>query len=141
MSETNTLKEKVIELFSNHKIGTLATIRDHKPYSRFMMFYNDGLTLFTATNQHAHKAEDIAANPHVHILLGHDRDSRHEHYVEIEAAAEIEDSKELKEKFWNDHLKHWITAPDDPEYLLLRLSPKTILYYEKTGAEPQELSF
>ncbi|WP_456272064.1 pyridoxamine 5'-phosphate oxidase family protein [Bacillus sp. AK031] len=137
---SDTLKEKVIELFSNHKIGTLATIRDNKPYSRFMMFYNDGLTLFTATNQHAHKAEDIAANPHVHILLGHDRDSSHEHYVEIEAAAEIEQSQELKEKFWNDYLKPWITAPDDPEYMLLKLTPKTILYYEKTGKEPQELS-
>ncbi|WP_421383921.1 pyridoxamine 5'-phosphate oxidase family protein [Bacillus salacetis] len=137
---SQTLKEKVIELFSNHKVGTLATIRNNQPYSRFMMFFNEELTLFTATNQHAHKAEDIAQNPHVHILLGYDRDSSHEHYVEIEASAEIEKSEELKEKFWNDHLKPWITAPDDPEYMLLRLTPKTILYYERVGKEPQELS-
>ncbi|EDL62481.1 pyridoxamine 5'-phosphate oxidase family protein [Bacillus sp. SG-1] len=135
-----TLKEKIVELFSNHKVGTLATIRNNQPYSRFMMFYNEELTLFTATNQHAHKAEDIAQNPHVHILLGFDRDSNHEHYVEVEATAQIEESKELKEKFWNDYLKPWITAPDDPEYMLLRLTPKTILYYERTGKEPQELS-
>jgi general stress protein 26 len=137
---SQTLKEKILELFSNHKVGTLATIRNNQPYSRFMMFYNDELTLFTATNQHAHKAEDIAQNPQVHILLGYDRDSNHEHYVEIEAAAELEKSAELKEKFWNDYLKPWITAPDDPEYMLLRLTPKTILYYERVGKEPQELS-
>ncbi|TMU85022.1 general stress protein [Bacillus sp. BHET2] len=134
-----TLKEKIVELFSHHKIGTLATIRDNKPYSRFMMFDHDDLILYTATNEHAHKAENISQNPHVHILLGYDRDSDHEHYVEIEAEASIEQSKELKEKFWNEKLKHWITSSDDPEYMLLKLTPKTILYYEKPGAEPQEL--
>ncbi len=137
---SKTLKDQVVELFSHHKVGTLATIRDNKPYSRFMMFYNENLTLYTATNEHAHKAEDIAQNPQVHILLGYDRDSDHEHYVEIEANAEIEESKELKEKFWNEKLKSWISSPDDPEYMLLKLTPKTILYYEKPGKEPQELS-
>ncbi|MGM0852425.1 MAG: pyridoxamine 5'-phosphate oxidase family protein [Bacillota bacterium] len=135
-----TLKDKIAELFSHHKIGTLATIRDNKPYSRFMMFYHEDLILYTATNEHAHKAEDIAQNPHVHILLGHDRDSDHEHYVEIEAEATVEESRELKEKSWNEQLKSWIASPDDPEYMLLKLTPKTILYYEKTGKEPQELS-
>ncbi|MEI2665375.1 pyridoxamine 5'-phosphate oxidase family protein [Rossellomorea sp. LJF3] len=134
-----TLKDKITELFSHHKIGTLATIRDNKPYSRFMMFDHDDLTLYTATNEHAHKAEDIAQNPHVHILLGYDRDSDHEHYVEIEAEASVEDSPELKSKFWKEELKHWIASPDDPEYLLLKLTPKTILYYSKPGSEPEEL--
>jgi general stress protein 26 len=137
---TNTLKDKVTELFSHHKIGTLATIRDNKPFSRFMIFNHDGLTLYTATNEHAHKAEDIAQNPNVHILLGYDRDSDHEHYVEIEAEASVEESAELKKKFWSEELRHWIASPDDPEYLLLKLKPVTILYYEKPGKEPQELS-
>ncbi|WP_156509951.1 pyridoxamine 5'-phosphate oxidase family protein [Rossellomorea aquimaris] len=134
------LKDQVLELLSHHKTGTLATIRDGKPYSRFMMFYHDELTLYTATNEHAHKAVDISQNPHVHILLGYDRDSNHEHYVEIEATAEVEESEELKHKFWNEELKAWIPSPDDPEYMLLKLTPKTILYYEKPGKEPQELS-
>jgi general stress protein 26 len=137
---TNTLKDKVAELFSHHKVGTLATIRDSKPYSRFMMFNNEELTLYTATNEHAHKAEDIAQNPNVHILLGYDRDSDHEHYVEIEAKASVEESAELKKKFWSEQLKHWIASPEDPEYMLLKLTPVTILYYEKPGKEPQELT-
>ncbi|NQD66653.1 pyridoxamine 5'-phosphate oxidase family protein [Bacillus haikouensis] len=137
---TNTLKDKVADLFSHHKVGTLATIRDNKPYSRFMMFNSEDLTLYTATNEQAHKAEDIAQNPNVHILLGYDRDSDHEHYVEIEANASVEESADLKEKFWSEQLKHWIASPEDPEYLLLKLTPVTILYYEKTGKEPQELT-
>ncbi|WP_201715733.1 pyridoxamine 5'-phosphate oxidase family protein [Rossellomorea arthrocnemi] len=134
-----TLKDKIVELLSHHKVGTLATIRDNKPYSRFMMFNHDDLTLYTATNEQAHKAEDIAQNPHVHILLGYDHDSDHEHYVEIEAEASVEHSTAVKEKFWNEQLKHWIPSADDPEYLLLKLTPTTILYYEKPGSEPQEL--
>jgi general stress protein 26 len=137
---TNTLKDKVADLFSHHKVGTLATIRDNKPYSRFMMFNSEDLTLYTATNEQAHKAEDIAQNPNVHILLGYDRDSDHEHYVEIEANASVEESADLKEKFWSEQVKHWIASPEDPEYLLLKLTPVTILYYEKTGKEPQELT-
>ncbi len=137
---TESLKEKVLDLFSHHKIGTLATVRNDRPYSRFMMFFNQELTLYTASNQHAHKAEDMAQNPHVHILLGYDRDSDHKHYVEVEATAEVEESKELKKKFWDDYLKHWIADAEDPEYMLLKLTPKTILYYEKEGDEPQELS-
>ncbi|XXM70635.1 pyridoxamine 5'-phosphate oxidase family protein [Lysinibacillus sphaericus] len=137
---TNTLKDKVKELFSHHKTGTLATIRDNKPYSRFMIFNHDDLTLYTATNEHAHKAEDIAQNPNVHILLGWDLGSDHEHYVEIEAEASVEGSAELKKKFWSEELMHWTASPDDPEYLLLKLKPVTILYYEKPGKEPQELS-
>jgi general stress protein 26 len=138
---TITLKDKVADLFSHHKVGTLATIRDNKPYSRFMMFNSEDLTLYTATNEYAHKADDIAQNPNVHVLLGYGRDSGHEHYVEIEAKASVEESAERKEKFWSEQLKHWIASPEDPEYLLLKLTPVTILYYEKPGKEPQELTF
>ncbi|MFT8319873.1 MAG: pyridoxamine 5'-phosphate oxidase family protein [Bacillus sp. (in: firmicutes)] len=39
------LKEKIVQLFKHHKIGTLATIQNNKPYSRFMLFLAEGLTL------------------------------------------------------------------------------------------------
>ncbi|MBM7587546.1 general stress protein 26 [Bacillus pakistanensis] len=136
-----TLKDHVLDLFSHHKIGTLATVRNNKPYSRFMLFSNEDLILYTATNKHAHKTEDIAENPLVHILLGYERDSSHQHYVEIEGKAEVEESQELRERFWYDSLKPWIASVDDPEYLLLKITPETILYFEKPGDEPKELSF
>lgn len=133
------VKQKVLSILDNYKVGTLATIQNNKPYSRFMMFSHDDLVLYTATNKNAHKVDDIQSNPYVHILLGYDDQGWNDPYVEIEAKALIEDNKELKETFWNDHLKEWINSPDDPNYVLLQLTPENIRYFEKAGSEPEEL--
>ncbi|MBM7704325.1 pyridoxamine 5'-phosphate oxidase family protein [Metabacillus iocasae] len=136
---SNNTKEKVLTILKDHKIGTLATIRGGKPYSRFMMFFNEDLVLYTATNKHTHKVEDIEENPYVHILLGYEGQGWNDSYVEIQAKANVEDRQELKEKFWNEHLREWISGPDDPNYVLLQLTPEHILYFEKAGSEPEEL--
>jgi general stress protein 26 len=133
------LKDKIMEVLGNHKIGTLATIQHDRPYSRFMMFFHEDLVLYTATNKDTHKVEDIQKNPYVHVLLGYEGKGWNDCYVEIEAEASISDHEELKNKFWNDHLKEWISGPDDPHYVLLQLTPQTIRYYEKAGSEPQVL--
>ncbi|WP_110113535.1 pyridoxamine 5'-phosphate oxidase family protein [Bacillus sp. CGMCC 1.16541] len=135
----NNTKEKVLKLFQDHKIGTLATIRDGKPYSRFMMFFNEDLVLYTATNKNTHKVEDIEENPYVHVLLGYEGQGWNDAYVEIEAKANVEERSELKEKFWNDHLREWISGPDDPNYVLLQLTPECILYFDKAGSEAEEI--
>ncbi|WP_223702595.1 pyridoxamine 5'-phosphate oxidase family protein [Sutcliffiella deserti] len=136
-----TVQEKIISMLSNHKVGTLATIRENRPYSRFMLFFHEDLTLYTATNQHTHKIEDIKSNPHVHILLGKDATSWNEPYAEVEAEASIEENQELKNKFWDAKLSEWIKRPDDPDYILLKLTPTSIRYYEKAGSEAEILSF
>ncbi|RLQ94501.1 pyridoxamine 5'-phosphate oxidase family protein [Falsibacillus albus] len=134
------LKEKILSLMDDHHVGTLATIQDSKPFSRFMMFFHDDLTLYTATNQHAHKANDLTEHPDVHILLGYEGKGLNDSYAEIEAVVEKVGSVEMKRKYWHKQLQPWITGPDDPDYLLLKLSPKTILYYDHAGSEPQELA-
>ncbi|TYR79200.1 general stress protein [Priestia megaterium] len=133
------VKQKILSVLSNYKIGTLATIQNNKPYSRFMMFSNEDLILYTATNKNTHKVEDIKKNSHVHVLLGYDSQGWNEPYVEIEAKAKVEENKQLKDKFWNDHLKEWISSTDDPNYVLLQLTPEYIRYFEKAGSTPQEL--
>ncbi|PGT79085.1 pyridoxamine 5'-phosphate oxidase family protein [Bacillus sp. AFS040349] len=134
------LKKKLLEVVQNHKVGTLATIRQNKPFSRFMLFFNEDLVLYTATNKDTHKVEDINANPNVHILLGNDCKGWDDPYVEIEGTVMVEESKELKEKFWNDHLKNWIPSADDPDYMLLKISPSSYRYFEKSSSEPETLS-
>jgi general stress protein 26 len=130
-------KDKVLQMFKDHKIGTLATIRQNKPFSRFMLFFHEELFLYTATNKDTHKAEDIEGNPNVHVLLGFEGDGWKEDYAEIEGTASVENSAERKEKFWNQELQEWIAGPDDPNYLLLKITPKSIRYYKKPGSEPE----
>ncbi|MTH53555.1 general stress protein [Bacillus mangrovi] len=133
------LKEKILSLLDHHQIGSMATVRGSRPYSRFMLFFHEGLTLYTATSKKAHKAEDIEENPHVHLLLGYEGKAFRDQYAEVEATASVEESKELKEKFWNGNLKDWIQSPDDPDYMLLKLQPTKISFFSKAGEEPEIL--
>lgn len=134
------LKEKVLTIIKNHKVGTFATIKNNRPHSRFMLFYNEDTTLYTVTNKDTHKATDLMTNPYAHILLGYECKGWNDTYVEIEAKASVEESMELKQRFWNDKLSEWLNGPDDPNYLLLKLSPDTIRYFEKAGSQPQVLN-
>ncbi|MGG3326101.1 pyridoxamine 5'-phosphate oxidase family protein, partial [Bacillus velezensis] len=45
----NEIKEKVLEVLDHHKVGSLATVEQGKPHSRYMTFFHDGLTIYTPT--------------------------------------------------------------------------------------------
>lgn len=53
------------------KVGVLSTAYNNKPNSRYMVFYNDGLTLYTKTNIHSAKVKEIKDNPAAYVLLGY----------------------------------------------------------------------
>lgn len=135
----NDVKNQILSLLDDYTIGTLATIQDEKPYSRFMMFFHEDLVLYTATNKDTHKVEELEKNPYVHILLGYDGQGWSDPYVEVEAKVNVETNEELKKKFWNEKLKEWIKSPDDPNYLLLQLTPKRMRYFDKAGSKPKEI--
>ncbi|MBT2688480.1 pyridoxamine 5'-phosphate oxidase family protein [Bacillus sp. ISL-47] len=134
------LKRKMIDMLDESGVGTLATIRSNKPFSRFMLFFHENLTIYTATNKNTHKVEDIEANPNVHILLGLDVKNVNGEYLEIEAKASIDSSPEIRRKFWDEKLKDWLSGPDDPNYILLKLEPEHIRYFSSAGEGPEELT-
>lgn len=133
------LTQKVMELLSAHKVGTLATIRDNKPFTRFMNFYQDGLNLYTSTNKLTHKVEDIIQNSAVHILLGNESGSWHQSYLEIEAKAELTEDPVWKEKCWDEHLQKWLEGPSDPNYVVLKLTSEKIRIFSEAVESPEEL--
>ncbi|WP_445489864.1 pyridoxamine 5'-phosphate oxidase family protein [Niallia sp. 03133] len=135
------LKEKIVHLFKNHKIGTLATIQENKPYSRFMLFFPEELTLYSATNKKTHKVDDLEQNPKSHILLGLEEGGINGAYCEIEADVTLEESPTKKETIWNEQLSSWLDGPGDPNYLLIKFIPTKIRYFANAGAEAEELSF
>ncbi|MBQ4868581.1 pyridoxamine 5'-phosphate oxidase family protein [Priestia megaterium] len=135
----NDVKNQILSVLDDYTIGTLATIQDGKPYSRFMMFFYEDLVLYTATNKDTHKVEELEKNPYVHILLGYDGRGWSDPYVEVEAKVNVETNEELKKKFWNEKLKEWIKSPDDPNYLLLQLTPERMRYFDKAGSKPKEI--
>ncbi|MCA1039604.1 pyridoxamine 5'-phosphate oxidase family protein [Bacillus infantis] len=122
----NDVKDKVLKILEDNKIGTLATVKNNKPHTRYMTFFNDELKLYTATSKETDKTEEIEENPNVHILIGYDGEGLGDEYLEIEGRASVNASEDLKEKVWNDHLKPWFDGPNDPNYIVLEIQPTDV---------------
>ncbi|WP_377892336.1 pyridoxamine 5'-phosphate oxidase family protein [Alkalihalobacillus sp. R86527] len=138
MSQTE-VKNKVLDILESNYVGTLSTIKDNKPHSRFMTFFHEDLTLMTPTSRETHKVEDIEQNHNVHVLLGYDGEGWHDRYVEVQGTVEIDDSKETKEKLWGDTLSKWFESPEDPNYIVLRITPETIRLMNEGENTPETL--
>ncbi|MDG4657319.1 pyridoxamine 5'-phosphate oxidase family protein [Ectobacillus antri] len=136
------VKSKVTKIMSGQPTGILATIRNQKPHSCYMMFFHEDVTLYAATDRQSKKLSDIEANNAVHVLLGRNGTSWEEEFIEVEGTASVENNAELKKQFWNENLGRWLNGPDDPNYVLLKITPKHIYYVEKAGVvQPEVLTF
>lgn len=133
------LKDQILHILSESRIGTMATVSRSKPHSRYMTFFNDGLTLYTVTSRETHKAEELDQNPYTHILIGYDGKGFGDTYAEIEGKVSQSDSDEWRQKVWNDSLEPWFTGPDDPDLLVLKVSPLHIRLMNKKGEAPKTL--
>ncbi|MDG4849253.1 pyridoxamine 5'-phosphate oxidase family protein [Peribacillus frigoritolerans] len=136
----NQIKEKVLNIIRDHKIGVLSSVENNKPHSRYMTFFNDELTLYTPTSGKTEKIDEIEKNPNVHILIGYDNEGLGDSYLEISGTSKINESQELKDKLWNESFEKWFEGPKDPNYLILQIKPESIRLMNNNGEPPQELS-
>ncbi|WP_064094361.1 pyridoxamine 5'-phosphate oxidase family protein [Rossellomorea aquimaris] len=136
---TAEIKQQILGVLEESKVGTLATVKNNKPHSRYMTYYHDDLTLYTPTSKDTHKTDEIDDNPNVHILLGYEGRGYGDTFVEIEGKASIEDSSEYKEKLWNEHLKKWFEGPNDPNYIVLKIEPTLIRLMNDDEGSPHTL--
>ncbi|SFA88038.1 MULTISPECIES: pyridoxamine 5'-phosphate oxidase family protein [unclassified Bacillus (in: firmicutes)] len=133
------LRQEVVKVLDESKVGTLSTVQNNKPHSRYMTFFHEDLTLYTPTSKETHKAEEISNNPNVHILLGYAGDEYGDAYVEVEGTAKLNDTEELKKKLWNEHFEKWFEGPEDPNYVVLEIKPLLVRLMNKEDKEPQTL--
>ncbi|AZU61641.1 pyridoxamine 5'-phosphate oxidase family protein [Neobacillus mesonae] len=134
------LKDKVLKIISNHRTGILSSVENNKPHSRFMIFYNDDLTLFTPTKLDTEKINEIKKNSAVSVLLGYEMNGQNDAYVEIAGTSNINDSQTLKNKYWEGTFRKWFEGPDDPNYVFLEIQPETVRILNLNGETAQELN-
>lgn len=134
-------KELALKILNDSKIGTMATIQQNKPHSRYMTFFNDEFILYTATSKKTHKVEEVQKNPNTHILIGYEGKGLGDSFLEIEGTVEESDEENLKEKVWNADLKGWFTGPDDPDLTILKITPTQVRVMNTKGEEPQVIEF
>lgn len=113
-----------MRILSEYRIGTLSTIKGDQPFSRFMIFRNEGFVLHTISSKKTEKVQDIIKNPKVHILLG--TSGHGKPFLDITAIATIHDERDMKDHFWHENFLKYLTGPDDPNYIVIRCEPKTI---------------
>lgn len=128
--------EKILE--GSH-VGPMATVKNNKPHSRYMTFFHEGMKLYTATSKETEKTEEIEANPYTHILLGYDGEGFGDDYVEYEGKVSLNDSAELKQKVWNEHMKVYFDGAEDPNLVIMEIEPVGVRLMNKKGEPPQEL--
>lgn len=133
------VKKAALKILEESYVGTLATIKGNKPHSRYMTFFNDGFTLYTATSKNTQKVDELEANPHAHILLGYDGEGVGDTFLEIEGSMSLNDDREMINKVWNEHLEGWFEGPDDPSLIILAIKPDRVRLMNKKGQEPQTL--
>ncbi len=114
--------EKVID---NSKVGVLSTAYNNKPNSRYMVFYNDDLTLYTKTNINSVKVEEIEDNPYAYILLGYNETTNNS-FVEIDAQIEVVKDQKVIDWLWETQDKTFFDSKQDPELCVLKVQPKSI---------------
>lgn len=132
-----TVKETALKILQESLVGTMATIQQNKPHTRYMTFFNDEFTLYTATSKQTQKVDELEANPHTHLLIGYDGKGFGDDFLEIEGVVSISDDESLKVKIWNDHMKPWFSGPEDPNLVILKVQPQTIRLMNKKGEEPK----
>lgn len=59
--------EKINQVIEQSRIGVLSTAVNNKPNSRYMIFYNDDLDLYTKTSRSTRKFEELTQNPDAHV--------------------------------------------------------------------------
>jgi len=130
--ERTLTEQEISKALDRNKLCSLATIEGNKPKQRYMVLYNEGLSIYLATNRRTHKVEELEDNPHVSLLIGYEIGGSKEDIV-FEGTCSICTDDRLKDKVWNDDLDKWFNGPQDPEYIILNIQPTHILYTEKDG--------
>ncbi|MCW1837177.1 pyridoxamine 5'-phosphate oxidase family protein [Bacillus xiamenensis] len=132
------LKQKVLNLLDEQKVGTLATVEQDQPHTRYMTFFHDGLTLYTPTSKETHKADEIKKNPNVHILIGYTGEGFGDTYAEIAGTATLTDDRELIDRLWSEEMEKWFKGKDDPNLVILKIEPTSIRYMNEGSRTPAE---
>jgi len=88
MINNQQLQNKIENILNTSKIGVLSRAHNNIPNSRYMVFYNEGHTLYTKTSIESNKIAEFKDNPKAHVLIGYD-ETNNRSFLEIDANVEI----------------------------------------------------
>lgn len=125
------LRRNVIDLISRNRYAKLITFGpDGSPRGRIMTNLPIGrdMVIWFATGLSTSKIRDIRRNPAVAVFVDDPHDQTN---ASISGTAEIVSDDRLRRKFWRDGFGFFFPGgPSDPDYCLLKITPKRIEYLD-----------
>lgn len=125
VTTAQSLEAGIAEAVARHPYCSFGTIEGDRPKVRYMTIVHEGLMFYLASDRKTQKVEELQRNSNVCLLLGYNGQWPSE-IVEIEGACSITDDGALRRKVWTDALKPWLSGPDDPDYIVLSVTPTRI---------------
>ncbi len=142
--EIKEVKKLSLELMETSKAAYLTTIdsdgypitramfnlRNMEQFPEFSEFFaglDNKFDIYISTNTSSSKTEHIKKNPKVCVYFCDPEDFKG---VMFGGEVEVIDDMEVKRKVWLDWwTRYYLKGLDDPDYTLLRLSPKNAKFY------------
>lgn len=121
------LQRKITETLERNRFGSFATVEGGRPKVRYMTVFNEGMTVYLVTSSQTHKVEELEQNPNVALLLGFEQGGTQDE-VQIEGTAKVTRDEELRKKLWHDTFEQWLEGPDDPNYVVIEITPTRAEY-------------
>ncbi len=124
------LEQKISAVMDKNEVCSFATVEYNKPHVRYMVLFHEGLTIYLATSRKTHKIEELEKNPNVHIIIGFDGTWSSE-ILQISGTGKVTKDDSLRKKVWNEkYFKRWFESSDDPNYVILEITPDRIEYFD-----------
>ena len=152
--ELNEVKKLSAELIENSLVAYFSTVdsngypitrallntRYKERYPEFINFYNrqdNKYILYFSTNTSSSKIEHIKENPKISVYFCDPEDFKG---VMFGGDIEIVEDMDIKREFWLDRSKRYYPKGlEDPDYSILRFTPKNAIFYYRLQQTQFEL--
>ena len=133
------LKEKILEKMKEHTLASFATVTEEgKPWTRYVVVKADeDLNIWFATFLNSRKTLQIAKNPEVHLTLGVNDPQTAVSWLQVQGRAQLFDDAKTRNTIWYDMLGSIFTGPDDPNYVVCKVTPYRIEHYMMNMPKPE----
>ena len=126
---------EAIAFLREHPYTYLATVEEGVPWVRPMVTsrIDDSGAIWYPTRISTTKVRQVRENPHVCIAAYHQGV-----YLRIFGRAEVVDDKVMKLQLWDENWTAYFAGVDDPEYVLLKVTPERVELGRQLGAVATE---
>jgi len=133
------LEEAISRMLKPFQLMSLATItEDGEPWVRYVMgSATDTWEIRIATFADSRKVAQIRKHPKVHLCCGVTEPAEENAYLQISGTAAVRDDADLKQAVWHEGLSQYFNGPDDPNYVVIAITPERIEYMAEGAMSPQ----